>query len=274
MLAICHHNGQMVKTGSLELCSRASTVDCHRCFPEIPKESFWLRSQYIQEHIGRADVIISPSQFLLDRLAAFGLDSTKIRLIENPQPYRNKLPQLPQGDRRLRVGYFGQINRFKGLDVLLQAMNMLTQEQRDGLCLEVHGANFELQPTYFQEQIIDLRRNLLMDGSVLWCGPYRHEDIPSRMGGVDWVLVPSIWWENSPMVIQEALDLGRPVACSDIGGMREKVAHGVNGIHVTAGSPIAWARALQDIRLHTSINVSSAEKHDAGKIVEIYLGPD
>ena len=46
------------------------------------------------------------------------------------------------------------------------------------------------------------------------------------MASVDWVVVPSIWWENSPLVIQEAFGYGRPVICSDIGGMAEKVTDG------------------------------------------------
>jgi len=51
------------------------------------------------------------------------------------------------------------------------------------------------------------------------------------------VVVPSIWWENSPLVIQEAFAAGRPVICSDIGGMAEKVTDGVNGLHFRVGDP-------------------------------------
>jgi glycosyltransferase involved in cell wall biosynthesis len=272
MLAICHHNGQMVKTGSLELCSRASTVDCHRCFPEIPKESFWLRACYIKEHLNRADVIISPSQFLLDRLASFGLDSAKLRMIENPQPVRTPLPREPLDGRRLRLGYFGQINRYKGIDVLLKAMKMLTEEQRSRVCLEVHGANLDLQPADFQEQILELRSDLVEDGSVMWCGAYRHEDIASRMAGVDWVLVPSVWWENSPMVIQEALDYGRPVACSAIGGMKEKVTDGVNGIHVPVGSPHSWAQAIVKMVSGGQTQIEREPLASLNSVVAEYVG--
>ncbi|WP_353199687.1 glycosyltransferase [Sandarakinorhabdus sp.] len=272
MLAICHHNGQMVKTGSLELCSRASTVDCHRCFPEIPKESFWLRACYIKEHLNRADVIISPSQFLLDRLASFGLDSAKLRMIENPQPVRTPLPREPLDGRRLRLGYFGQINRYKGIDVLLKAMKMLTEEQRSRVCLEVHGTNLDLQPADFQEQILELRSDLGEDGSVMWCGAYRHEDIASRMAGVDWVLVPSVWWENSPMVIQEALDYGRPVACSAIGGMKEKVTDGVNGIHVPVGSPHSWAQAIVKMVSGGQTQIEREPLASLNSVVAEYVG--
>ncbi|TOE31852.1 hypothetical protein CGJ44_25955, partial [Vibrio parahaemolyticus] len=56
---------------------------------------------------------------------------------------------------------------------------------------------------------------------------------------VDWVIVPSTWWENSPMVIQEAFNHGRPLIVSDIGGMAEKVAHDVNGLHFRTGKSAA-----------------------------------
>ena len=57
------------------------------------------------------------------------------------------------------------------------------------------------------------------------------------MAAVDWVVVPSVWWENSPLVIQEAFAAGRPVICSDIGGMAEKVSDGINGLHFRIGDP-------------------------------------
>ncbi len=67
------------------------------------------------------------------------------------------------------------------------------------------------------------------------------------MRGVDAVVVPSIWWENAPVVIQEALLVGRPVICSDIGGMAEKVRPGLDGLHFSAGRPRSLARVLQTI---------------------------
>ena len=70
-------------------------------------------------------------------------------------------------------------------------------------------------------------------------------ELRSRMAGVDWVVVPSIWWESSPMVIQEAFTCGRPLLVSDIGGMAEKVTSEVDGIKVSAGSILAWEKSLK-----------------------------
>jgi glycosyltransferase involved in cell wall biosynthesis len=49
------------------------------------------------------------------------------------------------------------------------------------------------------------------------------------------VLIPSNWWENSPVVIQEAYAAGRPLVCTGIGGMAEKVKNGVSGLHFRLG---------------------------------------
>ena len=65
------------------------------------------------------------------------------------------------------------------------------------------------------------------------------------MGACDWVVVPSIWWENSPLVIQEAFARGRPVICSDVGGMAEKVADGVDGLHFERGNPASLADTIE-----------------------------
>jgi glycosyltransferase involved in cell wall biosynthesis len=67
------------------------------------------------------------------------------------------------------------------------------------------------------------------------------------MRSVDWVVVPSTWWENSPLVIQEARVTGTPILASNIGGMAEKVRDGVDGLHFLAGSPLDLASKIEAI---------------------------
>ena len=70
------------------------------------------------------------------------------------------------------------------------------------------------------------------------------------MATVDWTVMPSIWWENAPVVIQESFLHRRPLIVSNIGGMAEKVRDGVDGLHFRVGSPEDLAdcltRALQE----------------------------
>ena len=100
--------------------------------------------------------------------------------------------------------------------------------------LYVFGGNLELQPEPFQQEV---RKLIISAGRrVRFMGPYRSQELPRLMREVDWVIVPSTWWENSPVVIQEAFFHGRPIITSDIGGMAEKVRDGVDGMHFRAGS--------------------------------------
>jgi glycosyltransferase involved in cell wall biosynthesis len=64
------------------------------------------------------------------------------------------------------------------------------------------------------------------------------------MRTVDLVLVPSIWWENSPVVIQESLRNRVPIICSNIGGMAEKVMHGRDGLQFPVGDATALSTLL------------------------------
>ena len=67
------------------------------------------------------------------------------------------------------------------------------------------------------------------------------------MRSVNWIVVPSIWWENSPVVIEEAKAAGVPVLCSNIGGMREKVRPGIDGEHFGVSNPIDLADRIAAI---------------------------
>ena len=66
-------------------------------------------------------------------------------------------------------------------------------------------------------------------------GPYSQNELPEILSNYDVLIVPSVWWENSPLVIQEGFMAKMPIICSDIGGMAEKVSNNVNGLHFKAG---------------------------------------
>jgi glycosyltransferase involved in cell wall biosynthesis len=245
-MAICRNNGQMIKVGSTTLCSRETPDECHRCFPDRSPEDFWLRKQYFQRHFELVDQFVSPSEFLRSRYVEWGISPERITVIENGQASDAPLPprELKEGETRNRFAFFGQINPFKGVDVLLEALISMSKAERRSVSVEIHGANLEWQPEEFKQKIARLRTELEKSNCLRWMGPYRPDELRQRMRSVDWVLIPSIWWENSPMVIQEAFAIGRPLMVSNIGGMAEKVAHGVDGLQITVGSSTEWANQL------------------------------
>jgi glycosyltransferase involved in cell wall biosynthesis len=66
---------------------------------------------------------------------------------------------------------------------------------------------------------------------IEWLPEYANENIaPEVLNRVDAIVVPSIWVENSPLVIHEAMQARVPVITADTGGMAELVQDGVNGV--------------------------------------------
>jgi glycosyltransferase involved in cell wall biosynthesis len=76
-------------------------------------------------------------------------------------------------------------------------------------------------------------------------GQYDRAGLAQLMARVDWVVIPSIWWETGPLTVGEAFQHGRPVICSDMGGMSEKVTDGVNGLYFRRGDPDDLADAMK-----------------------------
>ncbi len=70
-----------------------------------------------------------------------------------------------------------------------------------------------------------------------YLGAYDNGNVGQLMADCDYVVMPSTWWENSPVVIQEAFRARRPVICTGIGGMAEKVLDEETGLHFTRNDP-------------------------------------
>lgn len=236
---ICHNHGQMVKRATGQLCEQASPTACNSCFPDIPASRFLRRDALIRTMLlDMVDAFVAPSAFLAKRYVEWGIDRDRIHVIENGIMGEEATPAraLARNDaRRNRFAFFGQMTPFKGVDVLIDAIGRVPDEiWGDDAYLMIFGANLERQPADFQERMKTLIERA--GRRVRFYGSYRNADLPKLMRSVDWVIFPSIWWENSPVVIQEALLHRRPIICSDIGGMAEKVRDGGDGLHFRAGN--------------------------------------
>lgn len=239
---ICAHDGLMVRRHDHARCLTPSPDNCHRCFPDTSASRFLLRELTLKTHLSCVDSFISPSWFLKERYAAWGLDADRIDVIPNGHPAGPAAPERrePGGPRNV-FGYFGNLNPWKGVSTLLEAARLLA-EKDDDFTVRVHGA-----PLFQSEKFVaDLDAGFAATtANVRRCGDYRREDVPSLMAEIDWVIVPSTWWENAPLTIGEAQFHGRPVIASGIGGMAELVRDGENGLHVRPGDAADLAAVMQ-----------------------------
>jgi len=248
-LAICHAQGQMLKTNGL-LCAKALPLDCHRCFPDIAPQDFFMRELFIKSFLNLCDLFVCPSEFLRDRYVAWGLPLAKMLVLDNGQPARQPSVQTKDTALCARFVVLGQLSRLKGTLVVLEAARLLSRRLKRLIRIEIHGSmqyeteDFRLK---FQEALDEV------SGTVSYCGPYRHGDVSDIIARNGWVIQPSIWWENSPLVIQEAFAAGRPVICSNVGGMAEKVKPGIGGLHFRVASPSDLASQLEHAATHPEL---------------------
>jgi glycosyltransferase involved in cell wall biosynthesis len=239
-LPICHNKGQMVRTMDGSLCGEASPRRCGECFPDISRDAFFLRKRFVQAQLDLVDLFIAPSATLLERFVEWGIPRERILLEDYGRLESAGAGDVPRSAPHDTLGFFGQLNPYKGIDVLLRAMQALGGESPR---LRIHGTNLDLQEHSFRDDVTALLER--MPGTVSTLGAYPPDRVGEMMGEVDWVVVPSTWWENSPLVIQEAFAQRRPVICSDVGGMAEKVTDGVNGLHFRVGDSDSLARAIR-----------------------------
>ncbi len=244
-LAICHHHGQMVTRPHRSLCSMATENACGACFPEFGWRRMGLRAELFRDSFAAVDHFISPSRFLADRFVQWGIPSTRMGVIEN-----GLAPALPEhggaaaGDQKSTwvFGYFGQVTPFKGVDTLLAAAERLAGMAgiAERIEIRIHGNLIGVSDS-FNARLEAMTAALPF---LRFMGPYENSAVFDLMRECDYILTPSIWWENSPVVIQEAYAAGRPVICTGIGGMAEKVGNGISGLHFRRGDAGDLARVI------------------------------
>ena len=190
-----------------------------------------MREKFIKSHLENVDLFLSPSRFLRQRYIEWGIPAERIRFEElGRRPHGPGRRSRARSDRATGSGSSGSSTPFKGAETLLEAMKILAERQPD-VHLNLHGAYVEYFAETYGREFLELVDE--MSGNVTYAGAYEHSDLPRLMHDVDWVVLPSRWWENSPLVVQEAFMHGRPVICSGIGGLAEKVHDEVNGLHFT-----------------------------------------
>jgi glycosyltransferase involved in cell wall biosynthesis len=238
--AICAHEGLM-RTTDGRLCAAASTDACRRCLPDRSATEFRLRELHIRAMYRLVDHFIAPSRFLADRYIAWGLPAERLSVLPNGLAPAAPAPHRTPAGRRDRFAFFGHINAFKGATVALAASAELS---REGVAhrLSLHGGN-DYQTPEFLARVDAL---LAAAPQARYRGRYERAALPSLIAEADWVVMPSVWWENAPLVIQEAFQHRRPVIASAIGGMAEMVRDGVDGLLVPPDDPTALAAAMRE----------------------------
>jgi glycosyltransferase involved in cell wall biosynthesis len=250
-MALCAADGQMVRRTDRTLCTRASTVRCHQCFPDRPPELFHARTLWMQSHLRHVDLFTVPSRFMAEPFIAWGLPAERILHVPNGTGSdAAPVARLPDHARpRTRFGFFGQFVLNKGLQIILEAIALLRGEGFTEFRVELNGDNLIYAPPSLQQDLQDALAEeaaLPPNQRILSSnGAYEMSDLATRMARVDWCLVPSVWREAFGLVVSEAFLYGRPVICSDQGGPAERVRHETDGLQFALGDAHALAETMK-----------------------------
>jgi glycosyltransferase involved in cell wall biosynthesis len=287
MLAICKANGHMVRRSDKTLCTRSSSVRCSQCFPDIAPEMIQLREDWIRQCLGVFDAFITPTEFLKQRYVSWGLPADSVHVVANAQEDYSRVAGTIQrraatetaADRlRNRFAFFGQLVDVKGLLVVFEALKLYARTHAEPLVFEINGANLNFASEDFRKrfaEFLEAAEELRPLIEVVFNGGYAMEDLPQRMARTDWVIVPSTWWEIFGLVVSEAFMFGKPPIVSNLGGIGERVAHDVNGLHFNVGDARSLMdtlhRAATEQGLHARLSANSPGVPPVADIVEAHL---
>ncbi len=233
------YRGQLVDL-DLKICSGASDENCFSCayktFSNITLENIKKYRQHMKRVRKNIDFYLSPSHFLKDffninenldgkiKYSKYGFNTKFINF--NKKMFNKSSP--------IHFGFIGRVIPVKGIKILLQAYSSLKENSSK---LLIYG-NSEKYIKFLKEYANE---------NVLFKGGFKNSEINAILNQIDVLVAPSIWFENSPLVIQEAFLAGIPVITSDIGGMKELVTHGINGFIFSMGNLNSLRDQMQKI---------------------------
>lgn len=234
------------------LCTDGPRGDCADCIRRHPvlterwenatKDQAYARAarERLEHHradLAHVDVAIAPSRFLGSVFRDAGLlRADQLVHFRYGYPGPRREPRASDPTQPLRVGYIGGIYPSKGVHVLVEAFEHLRDVEAT---LELRG-HLDWFPSY-----VDELRQRAAGLAVTFPGPFTRNELDDVLARFDVLAVPSIWYENMPLTIQEAFRNGLPVVTTDLGGMAESVEDGVSGLLFPRGDAAALAGCVR-----------------------------
>ncbi|UCG25315.1 MAG: glycosyltransferase [Chloroflexota bacterium] len=244
-------NAQLLTNYDQTLCAGPDRfLNCARCvqarsgLPDLAVAGHGLapllarRNRLLARLLSGAQAIIAPSEFVRDETVRLGAPSERMVIV----PHGIQLPAVMPARRRpatgqLQVVYVGGITWQKGVHVLVEAAAGLP----DGVQVTIYG---DLSAK--AEYATALRR-LARSAKVTFAGRLEHDEVWMALAAADVVVVPSLWYETSSLIAQEARAAGALVIASNLGALPERLADGQDGLLFPAGDAAVLRRLLREL---------------------------
>lgn len=234
----------VIRRAALDMWRRLPTVAAglaraarHAAIVPVTERDIGERLAAARQVFDAIDLFVAPSRSLAAEFQQLGVDASKIRVSDLGFVPLLRGPR--NGARRpLRIGYVGTLVWHKGVHVLIDAVRGLPPNAYE---LKIFGDPAG-NPGYTAEL-----REQASGLPIRFMGPFAREATVEVYAQIDALVVPSLWLENSPLVIHEAFMAGIPIVGARIGGIADLVEHGVNGLLYTPASSVELRDALRSL---------------------------
>ncbi len=189
-----------------------------------------VRANVLKSFANRLSAITVPTVLMQDLFVRNGLNSQIIHRV----PYGIDTKPLEKGRNKtpsdeLRIAFIGTISEHKGPDLLVKAFLQLPPDSKASLTIYGDLNQF---PDFGKQltEIVSSSSDSRQAEKIRFAGTFPNDQIGGIFQEIDVLVVPSRWYENTPLVIQSALAAKTPVIATNLGGMSEIIKHETNGL--------------------------------------------
>ncbi len=262
-------NGLLFRDGHICYeCENGKFAGCikNRCFKSSLIFSTlyaYLISKYNRDFRTKIDCYISLNNFVKTLLTDAGFDPGKIVVKDNALP--DCVVESVKNTDKDYFLFMGRITAEKGIRFLTEYFM-----EHPELNLVVAGTGPILDEL---KQISHSHVNITFSGFA--DGTKKDE----LLNGAKALIVPSLWYENYPMTVVEAMRNGTPVIASDIGGLSSIITDGYDGFLFKAGDKNSLGNAIGKITdnkkdISDNVRATYLSRMESGantrKLVDIY----
>jgi glycosyltransferase involved in cell wall biosynthesis/MoaA/NifB/PqqE/SkfB family radical SAM enzyme len=199
------------------------------------------RMQHVRDMTQLVDLFIAPARYLHDRYRdAFGLSESKLVYLDYGFAQERMGGRIRMPEEPFTFGYIGTHIPAKGIHDLIRAFGLIRGDAK----LRIWGRPLG-QETAALKRIAAAQPCGIAE-RIEWISEYKNQEIVADVfNRCDAIVVPSIWVENSPLVIHEAQQARVPVITADVGGMAEYVKPEFNGLLFSHRSYTSLAHQMQ-----------------------------
>lgn len=200
------------------------------------------RSAFLQQRARLLDHVVVPTRLMERMLASNGIRPKRISFCRFGIDLSSFMPASAKrgSAEKLRIGFIGSLAHPKGAHVLVDALRRTPAQLP--VELQIYGS-----PAVYPSYAAQLRQLAGSDPRIRFCGSFPNEDIGKIFATIDVFVIPSLWYENTPLVIYSAQAAGCPILASNLAGMAEVIRDGIDGQLFPPGDSAALATLITNL---------------------------